>query len=328
MMSEAEFAEHPAASEPAGRAPPGRGKRLIVGLRCGRLGNRLFLFANLIALAEEHGYRLINVTFHSYAHLFETTRRDIYCRYPIPNRRSLLDAVPGVAGAIRKTRIFYHFVRTASRLNERFPIFGPRVVTMRERAGQGVIRLDGSEFQDQIRHANIIFLYGWIFRAPSYVRRHAEKIRFYFRPIVEYEQASRQAVDRLRQNSDVVVGVHIRLGDNWKWKGGKYYFPASRYVPWMRQLVAQLPGRKVSFLICSDEPRNEREFPGLAVALGPGSAVGDLYALAKCDYIFGPLSTYTPWASFYGNKPLYLLDSDDDQLELERFRVSYLAEIP
>ena len=64
-------------------ARAGDGKLLIVGLRCGRLGNRIVLFANLIAYAAEHGYRLINFAFHSYASFFETTRRDIYCRYPI-----------------------------------------------------------------------------------------------------------------------------------------------------------------------------------------------------------------------------------------------------
>jgi hypothetical protein len=55
--------------------------------------------------------------------------------------------------------------------------------------------------------------------------------------------------------------------------------------------------------------------------------VGDLYALARCDYIMGPPSTYTQWASFYGNQPLYHLRSGDDRVEREKFRVSHLEEI-
>lgn len=51
-------------------------KFFIVALRCGRLANRLILFANLIALAEEQRHRLINSTFHSYARFFKTTCRD------------------------------------------------------------------------------------------------------------------------------------------------------------------------------------------------------------------------------------------------------------
>ena len=86
-------------------------KLFIIALRCGRLANRLSLFANFIALAEHQGHRVINFTFHSYAKLFETTRRDIYCQYPVPSRRSWLEAVPGAAYLLRTTRILYHAVR-------------------------------------------------------------------------------------------------------------------------------------------------------------------------------------------------------------------------
>jgi hypothetical protein len=54
--------------------------------------------------------------------------------------------------------------------------------------------------------------------------------------------------------------------------------------------------------------------------------MGDLHALARCDYIFGPQSTFTQWASFYGNKPLLLLKDADDRLERAKFRVSWLDE--
>jgi len=56
--------------------------------------------------------------------------------------------------------------------------------------------------------------------------------------------------------------------------------------------------------------------------------MGDLYALAKCDYILGPLSSYSQWASFYGNKPLYQLTGSQERLERAKFQVSYLDEIP
>lgn len=88
---------------------------LIVG-RCGRLGNRLTLFATFIALAEELGHRLINFTFHSYTHLFETTRRDIFCQYPAPAQRSWLDLVPGLPPLLRGTRGAVHLLRAAQLL--------------------------------------------------------------------------------------------------------------------------------------------------------------------------------------------------------------------
>jgi len=306
---------------------PSHSKTLVVGFRTGRLGNRLVLFANIIGFAAEHGYRVINVAFHSYAHLFENTRRDIYCRYPIARRRSLFDVIPGAAPAVRKTRIFYQLVRCASVWNYHFPILGKRVFTLRE-ISRPTILLDSPEVQSRMADARIVFVHGWRIRAPESVRRHAQLIRDYFQPIAEPERASRRAVEGLRQKAEVIVGIHIRLGDNWKWQGGQYYFPVSRYVAWMRELAGQFPGHKVAFLVCSDEPRHEQEFPGLAVGFGPGSQMGDLHALARCDWIIGPPSTFSMWASFYGNKPLFLIRDGAARIERNEFCVSDLSEIP
>jgi hypothetical protein len=306
---------------------PADGKLLVVGFRTGRLGNRLTLFANVIGFAAEYGHRVVNPAFHTYAHLFETTRRDIYCRYPVAKHRSLFDVIPGVAPAIRKTRILYHCVHQASKLNHRFPILGKNLFTLREVSNETIV-LDAPEVQARFAGAKVVFVHGWRIRAPESVRRQANLIREYFRPIAEFEQASHQPVERLRQKADVVIGVHVRLGDNWKWHGGKYFFPVSQYVTWMHELAGQFPGRKAAFLVCSDEPRNEAEFPGLLVGLGPGSVVGDLYSLARCDYIMGPPSTYTQWASFYGNHPMLSLDGLEQRIDLNQFQVSDLQTIP
>jgi hypothetical protein len=299
-------------------------KRFTIGLRCGRLANRLILFANFIALAEEQRHRLINFTFHSYSEFFEGTRENIYCRYPRPERRSWMDVVPGVAVALRKTRILYHVTRYMSQFNERFPIFGSAAVTLHELPGHHITLLDGPEYQEKIKPARIVFVYGWWLRTPRLVKKHGDKLRAYFRPVKHLENASRDAIEPLRRQAEVVIGVHIRHGDYRRWQGGKYFFPASRYAAWMQELAAQFPERKVSFFVCSDEPRRADEFPGLTVGFGTDSPVSDVYALARCDYILGPKSTFSQWASFYGEKPLLQVCGTDDPARLENFRVSYL----
>ncbi|MEA5612883.1 hypothetical protein VB671_09130 [Nodularia spumigena UHCC 0040] len=50
------------------------------------------------------------------------------------------------------------------------------------------------------------------------------------------------------------------------------------------------------------------------------SPVIDLYTLSKCDYIVGPVSTFSEWAAFYGNKLLYHLSSDKLPECLENFQ--------
>ncbi len=306
---------------------PADGKLFVIAKRIGRLGNRLALFANFIAFAEEYGHRLVNASFYADAHFFETTRRDIFCRYPAAPRGSLLGAVPGVAGAIRASQIVYQTAKTTARWHEKHPLCGERVVTLRD-VGSSVTLLDGPEVRTRIGNARIVFVHGWFFRAPHLVKLHAEKIRPVFRPAAEYLLPSRQAVESLRRDADVVVGVHIRRGDYAAFLEGKYFFDISQYASWMHEVAEQFPQRRVSFLVCSDEPRHESEFPQLSVGFGPCSPIGDLYALAECDYILGPMSTFSQWASFYGAKPLLLLQSGNDRADLDRFAISWLDEVP
>lgn len=316
-----------ATPQPLADGNPAAGKHFVISLRTGRLANRLVLFANFIGYAAEHGHRVSNVTFHSYAHLFETTRKDIYCRYPIPRLRSVLDRLPGVAAALRKTRLLYNAARYGGALNERLPLLGKKCVTIREIPYHTQL-LDGSEMQAKFGAARTVFVYGWFFRAPGCVVRQAEKIRTHLRPVAELERANRPALERLRQAADVVVGVHIRHGDYRHWKQGEFFFPAHQYAAWMRALAGKFPGRRTAFFVCSDEPRHAGEFPGLTVEFGVGPAVADLYSLAKCDFLIGPLSTFSQWASFYGNVPLFHLRNRDAQIALDQFAVSDLYEIP
>jgi hypothetical protein len=292
------------------------------------LGNRLTLFANFVALAAQEGHRVMDFAFHSYASVLETTRRDIYCRYPVARYRSWLDAIPGLAATIRATRLFYRLVQPIRVLNERRPLCGDRLLTLREIPGAAITDLEGLEVHRRIQPARVVFVHGWNFRAPNYLRRQARAVRDYFRPAAEYELASRKAVEPLREQAEIVVGVHIRHGDYRVWRGGKYFFPVSRYAAWMAEFAARFPGRKVGFLVCSDGPRQTQEFPGLSVSLGAGSSVGDLYALARCDYIFGPVSSFSQWASYYGDVPLLQVADSQDRLDPERFRICYLDEIP
>lgn len=53
------------------------------------------------------------------------------------------------------------------------------------------------------------------------------------------------------------------------------------------------------------------------------NAIGieDLYALSKCDYIFGPPSTFSMWASFYGEVPLKFFETTNEKFSLNDFSV-------
>jgi Glycosyl transferase family 11 len=241
-----------------------------------------------------------------------------------------MDAVPGIAAALRATRIFAHAAKAASRINERWPLFGRSVATLREgrKPGELITPLESEEVKQRVCGARIVLVNGWTFRAGGCVQRQQDKVRTYFTPIEEHRQASRQVIERTRAHADVVVGVHIRRGDYAGWRQGRYFFPVERYMEWMMELKQQFPGRKVAFLVCSNELRSANEFPGLVVGFPTGIPVEDMFALAECDYIMGPVSSFSQWASFYGAKPLFHLTGADARVELEKFSVSYLGDVP
>jgi hypothetical protein len=85
----------------------------------------------------------------------------------------------------------------------------------------------------------------------------------------------------------------------------------------MEKMLSLLAPKTVAFLICSDENYHaETEvFAGLPVYFGTGHMIEDLYSLAQCDYLIGPPSTYSMWASFYGRVPMCQLPKNHELVE-------------
>ena len=86
----------------------------------------------------------------------------------------------------------------------------------------------------------------------------------------------------------------------------------------MRRIESYFAPQKVSFLVCGEDTQQFREaLSCLNVSWGSGQLVEDMYALAECDYLVGPPSTFTGWASFYGNVPICQLKSADMEIEFK-----------
>jgi len=75
----------------------------------------------------------------------------------------------------------------------------------------------------------------------------------------------------------------------------------------MSRFAATMPEKRVKFLICSNTKQDEQLFKGLNYVMGNNHPLEDMYAFAQCDFLIGPPSTYTAWASFYGSAPLFIL---------------------
>lgn len=136
---------------------------------------------------------------------------------------------------------------------------------------------------------------------------YGDRVREYFQLVPALAAEVNACTTQARRGADVLIGVHLRMGDYREFLGGALFYEGAEYRQVMKRAADLFTGRKVRFLICSNEKQPEELFRGLDVRPGPGGAVTDLYALAACDYIIGAPSTYSAWASFYGRAPRFVL---------------------
>ena len=289
---------------------------LIFCNKCGQLGNRLFAFAHLIANAATNDYLVINLSFDEYARFFETTGNDLFCRYPARRSWVVSDSLRSALFVFNKVifkllritnfhRSYLHHLEVADLPEYKF----------RE---EKFFDMNNSKFVDEATR-KAIFVFGRFFRDYSNMERQQSLIREYFRPNIEIRRHIDSCYKRIKKTADIVVGVHIRKGDYKEFSDGKYFYPDEVYFQVMSQLVKERRDKKVTFAICSNEAINVKNFYPLNVFLGPGHFVEDIFFLAECDYILGPPSTFTQWASFYGNKPLYQLKDVTDNVDFDKF---------
>jgi Glycosyl transferase family 11 len=172
---------------------------------------------------------------------------------------------------------------------------------------------------------------GWEFRSETeYISEYRDSIRNLFFPCPECVQKSSTFVKSIKGNS-ILVGVHIRRKDYKTHMNGAYFYDNEVYYQIMLSLSCELTknsSSSVSFLICSDEQIDVNYFKGLDChQLLNANNVEDLYSLSLCDYIFGPPSTFSMWASYYGNVPLFLVSDIHQEMSISMFKVIKAVDI-
>lgn len=110
-----------------------------------------------------------------------------------------------------------------------------------------------------------------------------------------------------RARGEIVVGIHKRRGDYRMWRSGIYCYGDDVYGRVMGEMRKVLGAeREVRFEIFSDEESRR-------------SPEDDQHLMSQCDYLIGPPSTFSTWASFMGRVPLLHLMTKDQTVRLEDF---------
>jgi hypothetical protein len=310
------------------------GPLLVIATPQGQLGNTLTHFAGIRAFAIKRKLSLLHLAFERFNSFFPATDQDLFSSYspsgdieahPLALAlagifRAFLSRVsgdlnqPGRGADIIATPLEALIRARDPDLRHMGFIFGCSLVKWVQ-AGQfkelpiTLVRHEEDKeldletdpnFQKLLEREQIILLDGWLIRANAALQEHTQEVRGYFTPNWEISQMVDSAIGTARSRGGVLVGVHIRRGDYAQWMDGMYFWSVETYANWMRVIAQQLPGTKITFLVCCEEQLAQGQFEGLDVVFGPGMAASDMYSLAGCDLIFGPPSTFSDWARFYG----------------------------
>lgn len=280
---------------------------IVIARKSGQLGNRLFVFAHVIAFAMRHRVTVVNTAFDAYGLEFESTRSDPLNRYPAAS-------LPRWATSRRQwCSTAGHRISRVPEKYERLGVFlsgiqgGSPMVRWLFPPDHVEVSLNELPYSLWARTRGILLLGGWLIRDYPDLRTHAAAIRDHFTPVQPHRMNVDRLLSRIRGAEGLVIGVHVRRGDYKHHLGGRYYYDISRYSETMHQVLALFPTTAVHFLLCSDGALDVAQFAPFTVSVGTGNPVEDMYALARCDYLLGPPSTFSGWAAFYGNVPLHIM---------------------
>lgn len=265
---------------------------IIISKHTNQLCNRLFTYLPVISYALEANERVMFLfQYKGYDNLFPNLSKAGYLSKWTDGRIKgtlLSKAFNGIV------RFLNHFTHLVLMPGEPFPLKKPLGVLFNPKWRE--IRYD---------HA--------------YIEKHIERLRWLFAP---QEEVARKVAE-MANGEYITVGVHIRRGDYKHYKGGRYYYSQEDYLNFMLQMKTLLAhnGKPIRFFLASNEKIEIDDFKNLETFTQNGSdMMVDLYGLAACDYIIGPPSTYSQWASFYGKKPLLMIYDKSTTLRLEDFK--------
>jgi hypothetical protein len=276
----------------------------------GDLGNRLYLFANFIAFAMEHDAIILNPAFRLWRNAFVGTRPGALACYP----PAPLPHFPGD-----------HFERFVQEMVWAGESIASSSLSTRKWAsisinGDECCNLDNPEFAQWALNKHVIFANGWKFLSSEYMKAHNKAMKSYFGRVIDKSRNSPPLAQNLRSDCDLVVGVLIRHGDYRNWEKGRYFFPTSTYVRWIRETKELFRNHKVGFIITGNDdipPEGIEDIPHLFLShRDPDTR----FMLSECDYIIAPVSTFAGFAAYIGEVPIFTLSSEKVTIRKEGFK--------
>jgi hypothetical protein len=272
---------------------------IIVYNGYGYYSNRLFQNLHFEAFCLENSIPYINPTF-----------ADIADYYISPSNLGISKMV-----RLLKPKITKYLIKTG--------LLG-RTITFKDKHSDNVSMLLQQAQHDPLQD---IYVDGWGFRVHDltakyqdlFIAKYTLKETFYLHNPIFQLQLS---VDR---QTTALVGVHVRRGDYRTWQGGQYFFDDQVYIDNMLDLEAKIAAayaKNTVFIIFSNEPINLRKmsphYPTNSY-ISENAWYVDHLLMSQCDFLIGPPSTFTLWASYMGKTKFLHITDKSGVINLDAF---------
>lgn len=299
-------------------------------IRYGRLTNRLFLLAHLIALAKECNQGLIDLSLLEYLYPLDSSNANM--------QPPLIIASPRYIGRIY---IFLYpfiikFCHLYFILQQRVPFlksfcevvsfassFPEHLSADHQQARYAVVKsLDGLAAAGKLSQKRKLFLFcDWYVRSPAIFQKHRDYTLKRLQPSSAIIQESSKLANSLISSSDLLIGIVIRREDYKDYAGGKFFFSMYSYRSIADRCCDLFPDKGIKFFLCSVTNEPMDAMSGLDYFYRPFYPIENLQVLSSCDYILSPPSTYAMWASLVGDVPLCMISDPSCTFTLDDFAV-------
>lgn len=160
---------------------------------------------------------------------------------------------------------------------------------------------------ERVLRCNRSLLAGYRYGNLSGVMTHRSAISEIFRLSLDLDSQLEQWWNE-QTPSTPLLGLHVRMGDYERWRGGIYYRDWDWYADFALEML-QLSGCR-QVLVTSNDVVPESFSKRVNAIHGPGSGILDMYALGRCAAIAGPPSTFSLWAALISDTEIYHFGSE------------------
>jgi len=282
----------------------------------GQLANRLWQAAYFISNAIENDYKFLHLGFAEYLIFFDEN-----CHTELNKTGTKCRIIDFKMTGIQD-RIIIKYANLSEKFNQKHKCELPYIKKIYKEVSREDYDITQPCFQKLVEK-NIVKVDGWIFVDKNSLKRHEDIIRKVFRPNQIYIDNIHKLKEECFSKYDEVIGVHLRKKDYSTFNNGKWFYSNMEYLSFLNRILMlpRFKNRKIGFLLCSDEKINMNDFSSLNIIKSTSHFIEDLYALSFCNFIVGPPSTFSSWASFYGGTPLLHIDDKDMKFTDNDFKI-------